>query len=498
MMSTFRTMKIGPVTLLVLAVAACGIGEGGEARELDIEAVIRGDLIVTSASTGVLEPVLEVEVTSKASGEILRLHVDVGDEIEPGALLAEVDPRDVRNVADQADADIEVALARMDIAERQMERSEELLANGVISVQEHESRTLEFANAQASLIKARTNSELAQLRLEDVIIRAPLAGTILVKNVEEGQVIQSSGQNVSSGTTLMVMADLDMVQVRIFLDEGDLGEIMEGMTTFVTVDAYPGQTFMGVVNQIEPQAVVQRGQTLFPLIVQLDNEARLLRPGMNTEVEIQTGEANGILLIPNNAVVMPQDAEPAAMALGLDPGVVDMESMMSGMGSMFASGGMGNMGNMFAGGGRGGGQGPASGGQRERGSNARGDAESYGARPDGERERGGRRGGGFAMGQFGQGGHVAGAVRTESAVVFVVGEDGAIEPRMVMIGLTDWDRTQVVSGLDDGDYVALIGVARLQAEREEFMERMRSNMGGGNPFGMGSMPGMRGMRGMPH
>jgi HlyD family secretion protein len=102
------------------------------------------------------------------------------------------------------------------------------------------------------------------------------------------------------------------------------------------------------------------------------------------------------------------------------------------------------------------------------------------------------------MGQFGQGGHVAGAVRTESAVVFVVGEDGAIEPRMVMIGLTDWDRTQVVSGLDDGDYVALIGVARLQAEREEFMERMRSNMGGGNPFGMGSMPGMRGMRGMPH
>jgi len=67
---------------------------------------------------------------------------------------------------------------------------------------------------------------------------------------------------------------------------------------------------------------------------------------------------------------------------------------------------------------------------------------------------------------------------------------------MVMIGLTDWDRTQVVSGLDEGEYVALIGVARLQAEREEFMERMRSNMGG-NPFGRGGMPGMRGGR-APH
>ena len=489
-MSTIRRTKIGAAALLLPVVAACGIGEGGDVLDLEAVAVERGDLIVTSASTGVLEPVLEVEVTSKASGEILRIHVDVGDEIEPGALLAEVDPRDVRNVADQADADIEVALARMDIAERQMERSEELLANGVISIQEHESRTLEFANAQASLIRARASSELAQLRLEDVIIRAPLAGTILVKNVEEGQVIQSSGQNVSSGTTLMVMADLDMVQVRIFLDEGDLGEIMEGMTTFVTVDAYPGQTFMGVVNQIEPQAVVQRGQTLFPLIVQLDNEARLLRPGMNTEVEIQTGEANGILLIPNNAVVMPQDAEPAAMALGLDPEVVDMESMMSGMGSMFASSG----------------RGAASGDQRQRGSEAQGEAR--GGRPGGDASpdlsrgrqfgqsgqrggRGGRGGGGFGAGQDQR--DSSGEVRTQRAVVFVVAEDGAIEPRMVMIGLTDWDHTQVVSGLDEGDYVAIIGGARLQAERDEMLERMRGRMGG-NPFS-GGMPGMGGRGG---
>ena len=73
----------------------------------------------------------------------------------------------------------------------------------------------------------------------------------------------------------------------------------------------------------------------------------------------------------------------------------------------------------------------------------------------------------------------------------MVGEDGAVEPRMVMIGMTDWDRTQVLSGLDEGDYVAIIGGARLQAERDEMLERMRSNMGG-NPFGRGGMPGGRG------
>jgi len=492
-MSMPRTMRVWPAVLLLPVLAACG-GEGGEARDLEIEAVIRGDLIVTSASTGVLEPVLEVEVTSKASGEILRLHVDVGDEVEPGSLLAEIDPRDVRNVADQADADIEVAEARMAIAERQVERSEELLASGVISTQEHESRTLEFANAQASLIKARTNSELAQLRLEEVIIRAPMAGTILVKNVEEGQVIQSSGNNGSSGTTLLVMANLNMVQVRIFLDEGDLGEIMEGMTTFVSVDAYPGQTFMGVVDQIEPQAVVQRGATLFPLIVRLDNRARLLRPGMNTEVEIQTGEATGVLTIPNNSVVMLPDAGPAALTLGLDAESVDMESLMSAMG------------NMFAGGGRPGGdhqgQGGGSDGQVDIEAiraqmQARGGSQGSSRGEFGQRgERGGRGGGaGFDWRQFSQG-NVTGVARTEQAVVFVIGDDEIIEPRMVMIGLTDWDRTQVVSGLDEGEYVALIGVARLQAEREEFLERMRSNMGG-NPFGRGGMPGMRGGR-APH
>ena len=336
-MSTRRMMKIWQVALVIPVLAACGTAEAGDASRAQSVAVERGDLIVTASATGVLEPIRKVEVTSKASGEILRLYVDIGDQVEPGALLAEVDPRDVRNAADQANADIEVARARIDIARRQVERSQELLGSGVISPQEHESRTLEFANAQALLVKSRTNSQLAQLRLEDVTIRAPMAGTILEKNVEEGQVIQSSGQNVSSGTTLMVMANLDMIQVRTLVDEGDLGEIMEGMTTYVTVDAYPDQTFVGIVDQIEPQAVVQQSGTRFPLIIRLDNRSRLLKPGMNTAVDIQTGEATGVLLIPNSSVIMPQDAEPAALALGLDADAVDMENMLGtgGMASMF-------------------------------------------------------------------------------------------------------------------------------------------------------------------
>jgi HlyD family secretion protein len=412
--------------------------------------------MITADAIGKVEPIRKVEVKSKASGEILRLYVAVGDEVRPGNLLAEIDPRDVRNAFDQAKADLEVAETRFDISEAQLERSEDLMASGVISPQEHESRNLEFANSRATLIKAQTNMELAELRLEDVTIRAPIAGTILERNVEEGQVIQSGSQNVSSGTTLLVMANLDLIQVRTLLDESEMGEIVPNMTAVVKVDAYPNRTFVGVVDKIEPQAVVQQNVTLFPVIVRLDNASRLLRPGMNTEVGIEIAEVPDVLLIPNNAVVMPQDAVPAAMVLGLDADAIDMQSM-------------------FAGGrGRGGGYGARPEGARPAGAN-RGGEGGYARDAQGRSGAFRQSGDGTAVTQHRGGPTTAGPMRgARRAVAFVVGEDGAIEPRAVMTGWNDWDYTQVVSGLNEGDLVALIGLAQLQARQEEFLDRIRS------------------------
>jgi HlyD family secretion protein len=420
--------------------------------------------MITADAIGKVEPIRKVEVKSKASGEILRLYVTVGDEVRPGSLLAEIDPRDVRNAFDQAKADLEVAETRFDISEAQLERSEELMASGVISPQEHESRNLEFANSRATLIKAQTNMELAQLRLEDVTIRAPIAGTILEKNVEEGQVIQSASQNVSSGTTLLVMANLDLIQVRTLLDESEMGEIVPSMTAVVKVDAYPDRTFVGVVDKIEPQAVVQQNVTLFPVIVRLDNASRLLRPGMNTEVGIEIAEVPDVLLIPNNAVVMPQDAVPAAMVLGLDADAIDMQSM-------------------FAGGrGRGGGYGARPEGARPAGAN-RGGEGGYAREGQGRSRALHQSGDGTAAAQHRGGPTTAGPMRgARRAVAFVIGQDGAIEPRMVMTGWNDWDYTQVVSGLNEGDLVALIGLAQLQARQEEFLDRIRSRS---SPLGSG-------------
>ena len=329
-MMQIRSLRPWSTILLLPLILACDTGEAEEAPTLQRATVTRGDLMITAEATGLVEPIREVEVKSKASGEILRLHIDIGDEVSPGALLAEIDPRDVRNASDQAEADLQVARARLEISQAQLGRSELLLASGVISLQEHESKNLDFANSQATLVKAETNYELSQLRLSDVTIRAPMAGTILQKDVEEGQVIQSASQNVSGGTTLLIMADLRMMQVRTLVDETDMGEIRKGMEAIVDVEAFPNRSFVGTVDKIEPQAVVQQNVTMFPVIVTLDNASGLLKPGMNGEVQIEIAQAPGVLLIPNNAVVNPQDVQPAAMALGLDLDALDMGGLFAG------------------------------------------------------------------------------------------------------------------------------------------------------------------------
>lgn len=552
-----KALGNGGVRLLaLLAVAACnGADAVEEAPGLTTMPALRDDLRLVAEATGLMEPVRTVEVKSKASGEILRLHVDTGDELEPGALLAEIDPRDVRNDFNQTEADLNVAQARVEISTAQLERSRLLLESGVITEQEHESANLDFANAQANLVKASTSMELAELRLSDVTIRAPMAGTIIQKSVEEGQVIQSASQNVSGGTTLFMMANLAEMQVRTLVDETDVGQISADLTATVTVEAFPGRTFAGIVDKIEPQAEVQQNVTMFAVIVMIDNRGGLLKPGMNAEVEILVAERPNALLIPNNALVQFQEMAPAAMVLGMDPDAIEMDRSVfadlraSLPGSSGPPGGLmaapdGARGGMTAGqrpmGGMGGNarlqelrERLASGeisreemreqmmqARAENGGSAGaemngapgadagrpGVGADAGAGPGAGGRMGMRAGGGagmMGMGPAGQGmtdgmgagfGGGAGAREEEGAprpaITFVISADGAIEPRPILIGVNDWDNTEVLAGLQEGEEVALIGAAQLQAQQQEFIDRMRERMGG-SPFGGGTPRGGR-------
>ena len=495
------------LALVGLAVAACGQAPEEAGVVVQTAPVEVRDMRITAEAAGELEPVHKVEVKSKASGEILQLYVDSGDEVEPGALLARVDPRDVENAHDQAVADLDVAQARLSIAQAQLSRSQELLESEVITAQEYEQRQLEHANAQAALVRAQTNLGRAELRLTDVTIRAPMAGTVLEKQVEDGQVIQSATGNVSGGTTLFVMANLDDMRVRTLVDETDMGPLTPGMVATVSVEAFPDRTFQGRVEKIEPQAVVQQNVTMFPVIVLLDNRAGLLKPGMNADVEVLVDERPGALTVPNNAVVDPRELAPAAEVLGLDPQAVAVDRsawppLMAQAAARSGASGPG-VGGQEAVAGRGrGGQGAALGGEGMAGIRAR--IQSGEITPDSARAlfaaargaRGGAgagaRGGRGAM-NFGAGGAMAGAGARAAAggstgepsyrpaIAFVVDQAGEIAARPVVIGLSDWDFAEILAGLEEGEELALIGAAQLQAQQQERMERMRSRMG--RPFG---------------
>ncbi len=472
-----------PTLGLAVVLSGCGRAQAEAGPTIQSSPAEIRVLRITVEATGEVEPIRTLEVKSKASGEILRLHVDIGDRVEPGTLMAEVDPRDVRNSFEQSDADLVVARVRKEIAEEQLAREEELLAAGVITEQEFENQRLDYANAQSQLVRAETNLELAQLKLNDVTIRSPMAGTVLQRNVEEGTVIQSASGNVSGGTTLMIMANLDEMQVRTMVDETDMGQIEAGMTATVTVEAFPDRTFRGEVEKIEPQGVVQQNIVMFPVIVTLDNRQGFLKPGMNAEVEILVAENPDALTVPNNAIVKPQEVIPAAMVLGMEEEDAQIDRSAYQQLQSELRGESGDAPTEGEGGGEGPG-GDAHGG-REGMADFRARMQSGELSQEQVREMmqamGGGQGGFGGMGG-GQRSRSSDRNAAQPAVAFVVAADGSIEVRPVLMGLSDWEHVEILAGLEEGEQVALIGAAQLQASQDAFMDRMRGRGGMGRMF----------------
>lgn len=557
------------------AIAAC-TGKKASSVPIPTAVIERRDIVVDASATGAVEPINVVEVKSKASGQITEMPVETGTLVKPGDLIVQLDTRDVKNQYDQALADVRAAEAKLQVSEAQKKRSDDLFAARIITAQEHETAALDYANSQAQLVRARTNLDLAQQRLEDATVRAPIAGTVIEKTVSLGQVITSGTSSLGGGTTLIKMADLNQVRVRALVTEADIGTIQPGMQATVTVDAYPDRPFRGAVEKIEPQAVVQQSVTMFPVLITISNLEGLLKPGMNGEVSILIDRRENVLAVPNDAIRNMREAATAATALGLDPDSVQAQirAQMASMG-----GGMGGFNRGGNGGGTPGGASRTPAGPTSRAAPnvsrgevflvsdvAQGPGQDRGGRqmpqvtdkeceavtaafakhPDAEQKlaalrgrvqsgeidfqqmraesqkiyetvgvdarvagacrmrerqqasgdsagRGGpaRQGNATRGAQQGdrafvpeRGGSVSTPVqagefssrRARPSLVFVV-ENGTYAPRIVRLGVGNFDYTEVVSGLKEGESVALLAAAAMQARREEQNNRMR-NMGG--------------------
>src|SRR3989441_6008054 len=251
--------------------------------------------------------------------------VQTGDEVKKGQLLARVDPRIPQNNLLQAEANLAVAKAQLDNATAQLKRSEALFQSQSITQAGYDSAQLSSATARAALATAQANLQTAKDAMEDTQVRAPITGTILELDAVLGTVISSPTNDVGGGTVILKMANLDTVQVSALVDETDVGKVQAGMPVTITVDAFPNRTFDGSVLKIEPQAQVTQNVTMFPVEVNIPNAGHVLKPGMNTEVEIQIGQRQGVLAVPNAALRTPRDVASAAGVLGLDVQAVERQ-----------------------------------------------------------------------------------------------------------------------------------------------------------------------------
>ncbi len=347
------------------------------------------------------------------------------------------------------------------------------------------------------MVQRRIEMENNQISLEDTDVKAPITGVIIQKGVERGQVVASATFNAGGGTVLMKMADLNLVQVRTLVDETDIGKIKAGQATTVTVDAYPNRPFNGEVLKIEPLAEVQQNVTMFPVLVRIDNREGLLRPGMNSEVEIHVGRRDSVLAVPNSALRTQKDVASAAGVLGLTMDQVTAQ--------LAASKPAPPTGDTAA---RqvpvGAGAAPAA---TEKAANTMTTPDGRVVKlPDGATETQMRAI--FAKFRNGEqptaeerqllqkmrqlnGGGAGGRQRPQgsdyqsggSYVVFKTDSSGPVAIA-VRTGLTDLDYSEVISGLKEGDSVLVLPSASLINSQQEFKNRIQSMTGGG-------MPGMK-------
>ena len=498
------------------------------------------DIVVSVSATGVLQPVRIVEVKSKASGEIIDMPVEMGDFVERGQLIAQVDTRILTQELKQSEADHQSADTRLKIAQRQYVRAQDLHKQDLISENDLEASEQNFTNAEAQLLRAEATLQLAMERLEDATVTAPISGRIIAKTVEEGQIITSSMSNVSGGTTLVQMADLSELEIRTLVDEVDIGTVRPSLEVESKVEAFPEQEFLGEVMKIEPQAVVQQSVTTFPVLSRIDNSRGLLLPGMNADVNIVVYRRPGVLAIRNEAVRTPDDARQVADILGI--GVVNEEAsqMLAAVagsdhaevregadqsgdraGAPGSSNGLSSSSSNTASGSDNGGH---NGGERGAPRQSAGRPSANGGQSSSQGSGGGGQGSSGMRGQSGGSGGGRGmdmsdpaarqrmmevmqrrreeqeaaardpwgtaGGRREQAVVFIMSADGVLTQRSVVTGVRDWEFTEVLEGLVAGDEVVMLPSTSLLRSQDDLRARfagrsMIPGMGGGGRRGGG-------------
>lgn len=325
-------LSIPAVLLALFGVAVYAyMTAGATLPEVTTAAVTRGDITQGVAASGTLEAVTTVQVGTQVSGTIKELLADFNDIVLQGQVLARLDPSLPQAQVAQAEASLVKAVADgdrlkvgLEDARIKLARAAVLSERSLISAVALEAAKLEVAMAGAQLKsgdaqveQARASVNQSRVNLDRTVIKAPIDGVVIARNVDAGQTVAAS---MSAPTLFVLAADLTRMRVNARLDESDIGHVKEGMEVTFRVDAYPDETFNGRVAQVRLQGELVSNVVTFMTVIDVPNQDLRLKPGMTASVTVLVARSSDALRVPNAALrIRPSSEQLASLGAGTTP-----------------------------------------------------------------------------------------------------------------------------------------------------------------------------------
>jgi HlyD family secretion protein len=289
----------GGGALIVLLGAWMLFGRDDDAEPYRTAEVDRGSIVRVVSATGTLQPLVSANVGSTVSGPVREVLVDFNSQVREGQVLARLDPTPFQQRIVQAQAQLAQAQAQAAVANSDYQRYVVLQQRGFASEQLMAQQRAARDTARAAVAQAAAQVAAARTDLDRSVIRSPIDGVVVDRQVNVGQSVAASLQ---APTLFIIAQDLSRLQANITVDEADIGEVREGMNVRFTVDAFPNREFEGRVSQVRQQGVAESGVVSYTVVVEAENPGRQLLPGMTANAEIVLEERENVLRVANNAL----------------------------------------------------------------------------------------------------------------------------------------------------------------------------------------------------
>ena len=263
--------------------------------------ISRGDLRQVVTATGEIMPVNTVNVGSQVSGTIDNLYVDFNSKVKKGDVLLTIEPSVLQATVDESKASLDSAVSQLNFAKSEYNRNKMLYGEGFISRAEMEQSQTQYEQAQQSVKRAQSTYDRAVTNLGYATIVSPVDGTVISRKVDVGQTVAASFQTPD---LFEIAEDLTKMQIETAVSEADIGVIKDGQAVTFTVDAYPTETFDGVVRQIRLSPTTTSNVVVYTVVIDVDNTDLRLMPGMTAFVTVIISEKENVWRAANSAFLV--------------------------------------------------------------------------------------------------------------------------------------------------------------------------------------------------